>query len=208
MLQQCYINAVDRKTFVVLGLTLAPLTLYHCRVLQCIESPFEGGGGVANEETLFATAFICSLNGKEQIDEFLSGGYDEAIKELILERTKVYNTQVEFDKASEYFDYYKQRPMRAEQPGNSSPTAPWWGMYKSFLTDYCGYSNDEAWNCIVCEAFCETAYVGGRKEDKTLLSDNTIKLQEDIKTGKVKVKSQEELQAEMGHFPKCQQPLL
>jgi len=190
---------VDKKRFVVLGKTLAPLTLYHCRILELMGSRFFVQSESEPEYTeLFQFIFICQFAERESIDELLGGQYEQAINELVMDiDIEDIDWQEEFDIASEYMKYYMERPLRKASKENESPRAPWWGSAKSFLCDHCGYTNTEAWDCIVCEAYSEMAFFSSRMDDDALIAEQTIKVIEQMKSGELVVPTQDELKKRM-----------
>jgi len=196
MLQPCYTHGIDRKPFEVLGVRLAPLTVYHARVLSVIESPFFTGG-VVTEKDLTTLALICSLPTKRDVDAFLYGDNERSILEFIAGLGE-YDIKSESAKAEEYLDYYRQTPARKSTGKDDGRIfAPWWGMLKSALCERCGYSSEDAWDCILCEAFAEIGWYGARHGDETLMDEYSYELRERYRRGEYKPPSQEELAARM-----------
>ena len=195
MLQQCYSVAVDRNEFDVAGRTLAPLTLYHCRVLDCFDLPLVEGGSFDVPQLVLMIA-ICSMRTKDEIDELICGDFAESLKKL----TSLVVAGSGDETASEieaYKSYYTQSPRRSSDKEKSSPRTPWWGQAKSYLVEYCGFTNDTAWDCIVSDAMCEIAYHSARHDDKSLLSDVSVKLAEMQDADGYTPPTQEELKERM-----------
>jgi len=190
MLQECYKVALDKKMFMVAGKILQPFTLFHWRALECFGIDFAEEFELSQEELGIFIA-LCLLQNRAQICEFVEGNFSKELQKLSAEVMK--NTHAETaQEIVEYLAYYRQAPSRTSND-DTQQTAPVWGMAKNYLVENCGYSNDEAWDCIVAEAFCEIAFHSSRRGDKTLDTEITINLKKMAADG-MKQPSQEELQ--------------
>ena len=201
MLQNCYINAVDKAGFEALGIRLAPLTLYHCRVLDCMASPYMRGGPIGDDDVVLFVS-VCAHATRADVDGFLHADQSRPITQIIIDAEAK-----DFDAAREavekYFDYYTARPARTESHRQDRTRAPWWGMMKSHLTENAGYTNDEAWNCVVCEAFAEAGWYSARHGDESIVDDFALELEAAKERGDYVPPTQEELKARMFGGPAC-----
>lgn len=175
-MQPCYRNAIERKRFEVCGESLAPLTLAHVRAidLTCEGLEVSSWGSVA------LACFFCA---QPRLD--LAGISDCFITDVlsvwIADKIRSgYEIEKESEKLEQYLAYYTAKPARYDSP-REVMRAPWWGMLKSFLCDKCGYTNEDAWHCVVCEAFSEVAYHNARMGDESLIAEQSLKHAEMLK---------------------------
>lgn len=198
MLQPCYINGLEKKGFEVLGIPLAPLTLYHMRCLYAADSPFVVESEGVTVEGLVQAALICTHPTRRELDAFMSRAFGDAILNFVLSLPEDTDYTKECKVFQEYIEHYTESPARLS-PQQTADTlhAPWWGMTKSFLCAEAGYTNEEAWDCVVCEAFAEMAWSGARNGDKSLVSEYAFLLKKKYEAGEMKPMSQDEIRAAM-----------
>jgi len=193
MLQECYKVAIDLKPFTVAGLELAPFTLFHWRTLDAFDSVFVGQSDFTPEQVAVFVA-ICRMRTRSEIIELLTGDFAEDLAAFTVD-IAAKMTDETVNKIQEYLEYYRQQPSRTASD-SAFPCAPVWGMAKSYLVEYCGFSNDEAWDCVVAEAFCEIAFHSARRNDSTLDNELTVNLKKEAASG-YEQPSQEELRRRM-----------
>ena len=193
MLQPCYKVATDLRPFVVAGKLLAPFTLYHWRTLDALDSPFIGGGPISIPDIVIFLA-ICMMRNRSEIDELLTGDFEKELSDLTRGISDIDNAETCTD-VKAYLDYYRDKPVRESPKENTPCRAPVWGMLKSYLVEFCGYTNIEAWDCIVAEGYCEVAFHSSRREDETLTDEVTLARR--LSEKDMVVPTQEELKARM-----------
>jgi len=170
MIQQCYINGLEKQSFECLGLQLQPLTLGHVWLLMTLESPLLENDEDMNFADLSVAAFVCGhetyIEAKSELENateesFAAWGETCDIKNIGDER-KLFKT---------YLDYYTEAPMRNDENSGYSK-CPWPWLYSwILLRDGVVKTQTEAWNTICSDAFAWNACRCAYSNDENLMND-------------------------------------
>ena len=164
MLPGCYKAGWERKTFVVCGERLHPLTLGHARVLYLAESPLVvKGKEQISVEDLFLAVAICSRPVAPTFAEVPA-------LTSVGPRLKTDSLKVAIQEFGQYLRYWlAQHPRFQEHPGE--PRIPWPWLYVGIMQAEYHMSEAQAWAMTTADALWRLAVLGvwnGSKEYATL----------------------------------------
>lgn len=172
-----FLSSVFSIPPIVLGRQLKPFCCGHAVVLTGLNSPYLIGGKISANE-LFIAVFICSKS-YEEIKKLLTSGeevYLESYRQWIREELDFFSLADSDAIFQEYLIEHLKAPDRWQKKDAKHSKAPWPLTIATGLMRELKFSEDEAWNMPMQQAFWYFAAVAEAEGDDSLVSEKEKKL--------------------------------
>lgn len=159
-MDRAFVNAIDLRPPVVLGLQLKPLALGHVMVLYAIDSPFFAEGRL-DVFALSAAVYVCS----NQASAFFGKGLTPPDRKTIQKWARACGS-AKMDYAAEtkrfvkYIEAYLEHPENWTDDGGKKPRAPWPFTIAFALINQAHFTEPAALDEPVNRAMCWYACLG------------------------------------------------
>lgn len=162
-----YARAASPEPFRILGITLKPLSLHHCQLMQLFGVAFTSQEETPGtlEDLIFAI-LICSKHWNErEFEEYVFSEdcakdvtkWSEQIGKECAEAGELFDVNSRIKLFSDYIKRHSEEPAywRTESADAKQSGAHWAQCVLLTLTSHCGYTRSEALHCSLSQALSD-----------------------------------------------------